>query len=120
MNIWKRFIGLVLLITAGCAANPVAPDTSPTSPTWVMALIRQLETQPVANPPGLVAQYDYKEQNVYFVPQRCCDVMSIVYRSDGAIMCHPDGGFNGKGDGMCADFFAERRNERVIWRDSKG
>jgi hypothetical protein len=34
-------------------------------------------------------------------------------------MCHPDGAFNGKGDGMCADFFAERRNERVIWRDSK-
>jgi hypothetical protein len=62
---------------------------------------------------------EYQGQEVYFVPQRCCDVMSVVYRSDGAVMCHPDGGLNGKGDGRCADFSAERRNERIIWRDSK-
>ncbi len=118
MNFRKLSIVLMLLIMAGCGGNPAAPGTSG-SPTWVMALIRQLETQPVANPPGFVAQYDYKGQEVYFVPQRCCDVMSVVYRSDGAVMCHPDGGLNGKGDERCADFPAERRNERIIWRDSK-
>jgi uncharacterized protein DUF6970 len=119
MNFWKRSIALVVLMIAGCGGNPAAPHTSPSSPAWVMALVRQLETEPVANPPGFVARYDYKEQDVYFVPQRCCDVMSVVYRSDGAVMCHPDGGFSGKGDAMCRDFFAERRNERIIWRDSK-
>jgi hypothetical protein len=119
MNFWKPFIALVLLIIAGCGGNPAAPDTSPSSPAWVIALIRQLETEPVANPPGFVARYDYKEQHVYFVPQRCCDVVSVVYRSDGAVMCHPDGGFNGKGDEMCADFLTERRTERIIWRHSK-
>jgi hypothetical protein len=119
MNFWKRSIVLVLSMIAGCTDSPAAPDTSSSSPAWVTALVRQLETNPVANPPSFVARYDYKDQDVYFVPQRCCDVMSVVYRADGAVMCHPDGGLNGKGDEMCADFLAERRNERIIWRDSR-
>jgi len=118
MSFGKWSIVLVLLTIGGCS-NPAAPDTSSASPTWVTALVRQLETQPVANPPAFVARYDYKGQDVYFVPQRCCDIMSVVYNSEGAIMCHPDGGIAGKGDGRCADFFVERRNERIVWRDSK-
>lgn len=118
MNFCQLFIALVLLTIAGCS-HPAGPDTSSSAPPWVKALISQLGTEPVANPPAFVARYDYKGQDVYFVPQRCCDVMSVLYRSDGAVMCHPDGGFDGKGDGLCADFFADRHNERVIWRDSK-
>jgi hypothetical protein len=45
--------------------------------------------------------------------------MSVVYRSDGAVMCQPDGGLAGNGDGRCPDFFVERRNERIIWRDPR-
>jgi uncharacterized protein DUF6970 len=66
------------LIIAGCGTNPAAPDTSSSEPIWVMALIRQLGTEPVANPPAFVARYNYKGQDVYFAPQRCCDVMSVV------------------------------------------
>ena len=119
MNVSCRPIALVLLILAGCSGNPAAPDRSPASPSWVTALIRQLETEPVASPPALVARYDYKGQDVYFVPQRCCDVMSDLYSADGKIVCHPDGGLTGKGDGMCADFLVERRNERIVWQDSR-
>ena len=82
-------------------------------------LIQQLEAQPVANLPAFVARYEYTSDRVYFVPQRGCDVMSVVYRSDGTVMCHADGGFAGTGDGRCPDFFAERRNERIIWRDPR-
>jgi len=119
MELGKWSLALALSIIAGCSGNPTAPDTSTVSPTWVTALIRQLETQPVANPPAFVALYEYKGQDVYFVPQRCCDIMSTLYNSDAAIVCHPDGGLTGKGDGMCADFLAERRNERIVWRDLK-
>jgi hypothetical protein len=99
--------------------QPGRADSSHVTDSKVTALIRQLEAQPVANPPAFVARYDYKGQNVYFVPQRCCDIMSVVYNSDGAIMCNPDGGVTGKGDRTCADFFVERRNERIVWHDSK-
>ena len=109
---------LSLLMITGCSGNPTAPDTTAT-PTWVTALIRQLENEPVANPPAFLARYDYKGQDVYFVPQRCCDIMSVIYRSDAAILCHPDGGITGKGDGRCADFFVERRDERIVWKDGR-
>ena len=114
----KRVL-LIFVLSAGCGHNPAAPDSAVTSPAWVTTVIRQLETQPVANPPAFIASYEYKGDTVYFVPQRCCDVMSVVYRSDGAVMCQADGGIAGTGDGRCPDFFAKRRNERIIWRDPR-
>lgn len=70
-------------------------------------------------PPAFIARYEYEGDTVYFVPQRCCDAMSVVHRSDGAVMCHADGDFGGTSDGRCPDFFAERKNERIIWRDPR-
>ncbi len=109
----------ILVVSAGCGGNPAAPDSATASPAWLTTVIRQLETQPVANPPAFIARYQYKGDTVYFVPQRCCDVMSVVYRSDGAVVCRADGGFAGTGDGRCPDFLAERRDERIIWRDPR-
>lgn len=108
-------------MSVACASNPVAPDSSTDSvPAWLTALIHEAEAQPVANPPAFIARYEYKGETVYFLPQRCCDIMSVLYRPDGTVACHPDGGFRGAGDGRCADFFRERRNERIIWRDARG
>jgi hypothetical protein len=119
---------------AGCATSAGTEHggglgTSPTGPSqigqdavpaWLTIVIQQLQTQPVGNPPASVARYEYKGDTVYFVPQRCCDIASVVYRSDGTVMCQADGGFTGKGDGRCPDFLAERRNERILWRDPRG
>jgi hypothetical protein len=110
---------LILVLSAGCGGSPATPDSATASPAWLTTVIRQLETQPVANPPAFIVSYQYKGDTVYFVPQRCCDVMSVVYRSDGAVICRADGGFAGTGDGRCADFLAERRDERIIWRDPR-
>jgi hypothetical protein len=110
---------LIVVMSAGCVRSPAAPDSATPSPAWLTTVIRQLETEPVANPPALVARYEYKGDTVYFVPPRCCDVMSVVYRSDGTVMCSADGGLTGKGDGRCPDFFTERRNEHIVWRDPR-
>ena len=110
------FMGV--LLAAGCAtANPVAPDRDP---TWLTALIHQLEAEPVANPPAFIARYDYRGETVYYLPARCCDIWSTVYAADGRILCHADGGLTGKGDGRCPVFLAERRNEQIVWRDPRG
>ena len=110
---------LTLFMSVACAANPVAPDSEGSTLTWLTTLIRELQEQPVANPPAFIARYDYKGQTVYSLPQRCCDIMGVLYRPDGSVLCHPDGGLNGAGDGKCTDFFVERRNERIIWRDAR-
>jgi len=114
-----RYWSLLSLISlaAACAdKNPVAPEVVP---DWVTSLIRELEAQPPANPPAFIARYEFRGEPVYYLPARCCDIWSTVYRADGAMLCHPDGGVAGAGDGQCPDFFAQRRNERIIWRDPR-
>jgi len=95
-----------------------APEPPPLA-AWLMALIQKLENEPVANPPASIAQYEYKGQTVFFLPQRCCDIPSTLYDADGNIMGHPDGGITGHGDGRVPDFFEERSNERIVWEDER-
>src|SRR5262245_65366323 len=111
----RPFLFLSFVAAMACGGNPVEP-----TPAFLATLIQESESQPVANPPVVIARYDYRGEPVYFVPERCCDVMSTLYRADGSIVCHPSGGITGAGDGRCADFLRERRNERILWRDSRG
>ena len=73
----------------------------------------------VANPPATVWQYEYKDQLVYFIPPQCCDVPSRLLDKNCNSVCSPDGGLTGKGDGKCPDFFEQRTNEKLIWRDDR-
>src|SRR5438034_11845104 len=107
---------LAASLTAACTMDASVGN----DPEWLATLIRELENQPVANPPAFIARYDYRGQVVYYLPARCCDIPSNVYNADGAIVCHPDGGFSGSGDGRCSDFFAQRTNEKIVWQDPRG
>jgi len=98
---------------------PTATPTPPSLSRWLADLIRKLETEPVANPPASITQYEYKGQTVYFLPQRCCDIFSNLYDAEGNIIGHPDGGITGQGDGRAPDFFGERTNEQLIWEDER-
>ena len=134
--ILTTILALALALASACtsAATPTAtptPTPTPTSvptstpvpipdvPAWLSDLIRGQENEPVGNPPVFIAQYDYKGQTVYFLPQRCCDIFSDLYDTDGNIIGHPDGGITGQGDGLVSDFFEERSNERTIWKDKR-
>jgi hypothetical protein len=113
---------LILVIAAAMltACGALSPSGSPASsplPVAVTRLIQELEAQPPANPPAFVASYEYQGQVVYYVPPRCCDIFGDLYDAGGQIICHPDGGLAGKGDGRCPDFSSRRTNERIIWRD---
>jgi hypothetical protein len=99
-------------------AKGTGGSPSPVPPA-VTAVIQVLQSQPVANPPAYVASYDYSGQVVYYVPPRCCDIFGNLYNSGGEVICHPDGGLAGHGDGRCPDFFRLRTNETIIWRDTR-
>lgn len=106
-------LALLILLTA-CAQS-----TQATNPAWLDQMIKKFESDPVANPPLSVWKYEYKDQVVYFVPAHCCDITSLVYDTQGTILCAPDGGIAGRGDGKCSDFFDQRTNEQLIWQDSR-
>ncbi|WP_018478502.1 DUF6970 domain-containing protein [Pontibacter roseus] len=81
--------------------------------------IRELKAKDVRNPPAAVWQYEYDGQTVYYIPPYCCDVPSQLYDSNCNLICSPDGGFTGRGDGKCNDFFEKRTNERLVWKDAR-
>lgn len=104
----------VIILLAACSQA-----TQTGNPQWVDQLIKKFESEPVGNPPLSIWRYEYNNQTVYYVPAHCCDVYSVLYDASGNVICAPDGGIAGKGDGKCPDFSSQRSNEQLIWKDSR-
>ncbi|RPI02276.1 MAG: hypothetical protein EHM64_14280 [Ignavibacteriae bacterium] len=82
-------------------------------------LITKYQNDPVGNPPQSIWEYEYKGRIVYYVPPQCCDQFSVLFDAKGNAICAPDGGITGTGNGQCPDFFQLRKNEKLIWKDSR-
>lgn len=119
-------IFLLILLVIGCSDDKKLLESgdgtggAPGQADWLNELIALLESEPVRNPPALIARYSYEEETVYWVPSYCCDEMSTLYSSEGEIICSPGGGLSGDGDGVCPDFFDLRSDEEIIWEDPRG
>jgi hypothetical protein len=109
---------ITALLAVLCTFAPVG-STQSANPSWVDELIARFTAAPVGNPPLSIYRFEYKDRTVYYVPPQCCDQFSSLYDAEGKIICSPDGGFTGRGDGRCTDFEKERTNERLIWKDSR-
>ncbi|MBD1397417.1 hypothetical protein H9Q13_09590 [Pontibacter sp. JH31] len=101
------------------AGEKASEQAKPQPTAWLSEMIRGLKEDSVANPPAKVYRYTYNEQEVYYLTGRCCDIPSKVYDVDGNLLCEPDGGITGKGDGRCPDFLDTRTNETLIWEDKR-
>ena len=88
-------------------------------PICILDKVRELKTADVSNPPSSVWQYEYNGQTVYYIPAKCCDFPSRLYDKSCNLICSPDGGITGRGDGKCKDFFEKRTNEKLIWKDER-
>ena len=107
-------ITTVFLFVTGCSEP--APSQNP---EWVDQLIEEFQSAPVGNPPQSIWRYEYDGQVVYFIPAQCCDMFSTLYDTDGSVVCAPNGGLDGRGDGRCADFVAQRTQEQLVWQDPR-
>ena len=109
------FIAFVAMMF-GCKkeANPTNENSN-----WIDRLIVHFENEPVGNPPQSIWQYEYKGDVVYYIPAQCCDMYSILLSSDSTVLCAPDGGLIGTGDGRCVDFFDASTNKKLIWEDMR-
>ncbi len=107
-------LAAVLVLTA-CAAAVAQTG----NPVWVDQLIKKFESEKVGNPPQSIWRYEYQGQSVYYVPAQCCDMFSSLYDANGTVICAPDGGLTGRGDGHCPDFYSHRSKEQLIWKDPR-
>ncbi|MFN4151183.1 MAG: DUF6970 domain-containing protein, partial [Candidatus Sericytochromatia bacterium] len=89
------------------------------NPLIINQSISSFINEPVKNPPVVIKQYQYKGKTVYYIPPSCCDIPSQLYSQEGNLICSPDGGITGNGDSKCNDFFSERKNEKLIWKDMR-
>ena len=112
-------ISIFVLFCLQLFINSCSQSTEPDTPDWVNNLVAEFKSQPVGNPPQSIWQYMYKDKIVYYIPPQCCDQFSALYDESGLLICAPDGGFSGTGDGKCTDFFNERINEKLIWKDTR-
>jgi hypothetical protein len=114
-----------LLLTAAfaaCAAvesHPRAPRCNlvAKAPACIAARVDKMCAQPSQREPMSVTRYRYRGQDVYYIPPHCCDIPSELLDAECRIVCMPDGGLTGAGDGKCPDFRTTRAGGEVIWRE---
>lgn len=104
---------------SACKNNGATEAVANSNPEWLDALIAKQLAEKPANPSAKIYGYTYLGQQVYYLTSRCCDIPGRVYNSEGEVICEPDGGITGKGDGRCTDFFDARQNEVLIWEDKR-
>lgn len=115
-------LGIIILIFASyyIFIKGQSQNYSPTNNTsWVNDLIKKEENNSVANPPSSLTKCIYKNQTVYYLPPRCCDIPGVLYNDMGNVICYPDGGITGRGDGKCEDYFKKRTGCTIVWKDSR-
>jgi hypothetical protein len=105
-------ISLIIFSTCSQSEQSENPDCTD-------ELIIKFQNEPVGNPPQSIWRYEYNGETVYYIPPQCCDQYSILQDAECEIICAPDGGFTGHGDGNCPDFFTNRTDEKLVWKDSR-
>ena len=119
----KRLQNLLLLVFAvstlatGCSKNEIPNDI----PECVQEKIQAIIDGPAWDPPARCIEYDYLNRTVYYFPQEpfCCNNTSEAFNSNCELVCNPDGGENGLGDGQCPDFYQLASGGVIVWEDSR-
>jgi len=106
---------LGLLIFSTCEKGRKMPEI----PACIEEKIESIKSNPVWNPPAKIWQFEYNGQTVYYIPQRCCDIPSVLLDENCNVICSPDGGLTGNGDGKCSDFFDKQTDGKLIWEDKR-
>lgn len=113
-----RFLFVMLSVLCLSATCRKVNDANKT-PDCILKMIETIKSENTWNPPASIWQYEYNGQTVYYVPAHCCDIQSQLFDRNCNLICSPDGGFTGRGDGKCKDFFEKRTKEKLIWRDDR-
>ena len=106
----------ILCGVSGCQPSLTLPEGLPSCMRTRMGQI--LDDAPW-EPAARIYEVTYHHQKVFFIPSHCCDIPSELYTTDCQIICFPDGGLNGQGDGKCMDFAFQLDQAKLIWQDNR-
>ena len=106
-------IGLFFL-NASCDKSNLNID----APNCIQNEIKKIKNEEMRNPPAQVWKWEVNRQTYYYITSDCCDQYNYLYNNNCDIICAPDGGITGLGDGNCPDF-TEPIEKTLIWKDNR-
>ena len=74
------------------------------------------DAQPGPAAPRAVFELRYGDGVAYYVKAGCCDQLDPLVDARGVLLCHPSGGFTGRGDGKCPGPLPAPAERREVWR----
>ena len=130
-------LALSATLLAGCAsrvekgdAAPIAPpdgsdraSAAPSTrvevaglPEWLRIRLADYDAQSGPAAPRAVYELRYGDGVAYYVKAGCCDQFDPLVDARGVLICHPSGGFTGRGDGKCPRALPPESEQREVWR----
>lgn len=88
-------------------------------PLWLRQRIQTILAERKRSPTIRILRYRYDGETAYYETAPCCDQYSTLYDARGQVLCHPEGGLTGKGDGRCGNFNKAKTDEQLVWQDPR-
>ena len=107
------FMLLASLVMGACRKvkiDPVVPDC-------VQSKIDAIANQANYSPLAEVWKWVADDKTYYYFTSDCCDQFNLLYDEECKLVCAPDGGFTGQGDGACPHW-ATTPIKTLVWRDA--
>ena len=99
--------------------NSCARKVIPAAPLCVQQKIEEIKAQPKWNPPAEINEYEYNGKRMYLITAPCCDRYIELVDENCNYICAPSGGYTGKGDEKCKDFYQTAKHIKLVWKDER-
>jgi len=93
-------------------------DLNIDAPNCIKNKIEKIINNNVSNPPTQVWKWKVDEATYYYITSDCCDQYNYLYNEQCELICAPDGGIIGTGDGKCPNFTGDIL-KTLIWKDPR-
>ena len=110
---------LLLLALPAVMAKQCSKNNNGNTPPCILQKIEEIKQQPRYNPPAEVNEYEYQGKKTYLFTSDCCDQYIMLYDGSCQYICAPGGGYTGRGDEKCKDFYETAKHIRLIWKDPR-
>lgn len=113
-SLWLAFVLSGLFALTSCKKLDLEVDV----PSCLKKEIRKIKREEVRNPPAKVWRLIADGKTYFYITSDCCDQYNYLYDDHCDIVCAPDGGFTGAGDGNCPDF-GDSTQTTLVWEDDR-
>ena len=87
-------------------------------PACIDKKIEAIKMEEVRNPPAQIWEWEVDEHTYYYITSDFCDQWNYLYDEECNVICAPDGGITGMGDGNCPNF-VEQIEKTLVWEDNR-